>query len=188
MSGARRGLRWATLLLHALALAVLLGALLGLRACTDRSATPVAVLVDRTASADTAAIDTALARVQQDCAAQRIDCAPREFGASDPARTDLAAALHGALPAPRLLLISDGFATAGETGLALESLRAAGTEVLWLPIAARSDRPRIADWSVPGLARTGRELAGRSAHRRTPGRPAASGPVARARRGQPRGG
>lgn len=153
MIGTRPWRRWTTLLLHATAFAVLCGALLGLRACSDPGTAALTVLVDRTASADTAAIDAALARVQQDCAAQRIDCEPRDFGAIEPTRTDLAAALHGALPARRLLLISDGFATAGDTGAALESLRAAGNEVLWLPVAARRDRPRLADWSVPGVAR-----------------------------------
>jgi hypothetical protein len=159
VNGARPVLRIATLLLHTLALAVLMGALFGVRACSDRSTAPLAVLVDRSASADRVAIDAAVARVLQDCATQRIDCATRDFGGDDPARSDLAAALDSGLPARRLLLVSDGFATAGDTGLALESLQAAGIEVLWLPVAARADRPRIADWSVPGFARTGATLA-----------------------------
>src|SRR5574340_1776184 len=108
-------------------------------------------------------VRTRVAIVLQAAAIQRIDFAGRAGQASttaptaaatlDPAATDIEAALQAALAAhararfDRAVIVSDGFATAGDTERGLRALRDAGVPLQWIALGRPPPATRIAERS-----------------------------------------
>src|SRR5574337_205948 len=133
-------------------------------------AAAVLVLVDRSHSMPAADTERAADAVveaarAQGAAIQRIDFAGRAGQASttaptaaatlDPAATDIEAALQAALAAhararfDRAVIVSDGFATAGDTERGLRALRDAGLPLQWIPLGRPPTATRIAEVLAP---------------------------------------
>lgn len=162
--------------LQAAALLVLALALLGASWLDPRTRPRVLLLVDRShgmpaAETERAARAVAEAARAQGAAIQRIDFAGRAGLASasartaaatlDPAATDIEAALQAALAAhartrfDRAVIVSDGFATAGDTERGLRALRAAGLPLQWIALGRAPPATSIAEVLAPESAVAG---------------------------------
>ncbi len=157
------------LLAWAAATFALVAALAGWALPGTGDAPPVLLLLDRSASMPTDDADVAVAGMLASlkaagAAAEVLPFADRPGDGLDPAATDIAAALDAALvrhvrrPWSRVVLVSDGHATAGDTLAALRSARDAGMPVQWHATARPPAAWRITTLRAPQQAGAGQPL------------------------------
>lgn len=167
------------LALQVAALAALTAAWLGLTWLDERSLPRQLLLVDRSDSMPHAAVDHAVAEVAQavqdrgparllalEFAGRPADTvvqaplaatqapAPLEPWSTDIERALLAALmLHAHQPLDRVVVVSDGHATSGDTQRGLRALHAAGLPVQWRPVGRPAPGLHIAEVLAPVRAR-----------------------------------
>ena len=157
------------LLAWAAATFALVAALAGWALPGTGEAPPVLLLLDRSASmpasdADAAAAGMLASLTAAGAAAEVLPFADRPGDGLDPAGTDIAAALDAALfrhvhrPWSRVVLVSDGHATAGDTLAALRAARDAGMPVQWRATARPPAAWRLTALRVPLQAGAGQPL------------------------------
>jgi hypothetical protein len=157
------------LLAWAAATFALVAALAGWALPGTGDAPPVLLLLDRSASmpagdADAAAAGMLASLKAAGAAAEVLPFADRPGDGLAPAATDIAAALDAALvrhvhrPWSRVVLVSDGHATAGDTLAALRSARDAGMPVQWHAVARPPAAWRITTLRAPQQAGAGQPL------------------------------
>jgi Ca-activated chloride channel family protein len=168
------------LALQAMALLALLLALGGVSWLDVRSKPRVLILVDRSMSVPQASADAAVAQVLRDSKAidagevRLIEFAGRAAAGPagpsqprstlDPSSTNIEAALDAALtehakrPFTSVVMISDGFATIGDTVRALHAMQDARLPLQWIGVGRPSPTARIADVRAADRARTGEPI------------------------------
>jgi uncharacterized membrane protein len=176
------------LLLRLAALTLLVLAAVGRPWPPPQVATQVVLLSDRSASIDAAELDRARAEVLQDlrdttgatallelefagqaaplrAPVARTGAASQSRESIEPLATDLEAALRQALSSvdatrpAALVVLSDGFATRGDTRRALEGVAAAGVPLLWRTVPPDAAAPRIVAVHAPSNARLQQPIA-----------------------------
>lgn len=159
----------AALLAWAAAAFALLAALAGWALPGSGDAPPVLLLLDRSASMPAGDAEAAVAEMLASlaaagAAAEILPFADRPGEGLDPAGTDIAAALDAALvrhvhrPWSRVVLVSDGHATAGDTLAALRAAHDAGMPVQWRATARPPAAWRITSLRAPQQADAGQPL------------------------------
>ena len=158
------------LLLKIAAIVLLALVLLGRPWPAEHGAATVYVLVDKSASiaADTAA--EALKQLTNDIAEAREDVAVRvvEFAGDTGARsvqsTNIEAAImrtvrdRTANSAAAIVVLSDGYATDGDTRRALRTASEAGVPALWRSVPPDARAPHIVEVLAPTVARPGQDI------------------------------
>lgn len=86
------------------------------------------------------------------------DRSPDPSGTAIEAALQAALATHARRPLAGLVIVSDGWATAGDTARALANVRDAGVPLHWVPVGRPPPASRIASLHAPASARAGQSV------------------------------